>query len=64
MRRAIIRTASSSTFNVSVTELLLGLNGTVATCQGLPDMMVIGDGPDDASRRAIKAIERRAGRAR
>jgi hypothetical protein len=57
MRRAIIRNGEQ--FNVSVTELLPGPNGTVATCQELPDLMVIGDDPDDALRRAFKAIERR-----
>ena len=62
MRRAIIRNGEQ--FNVSVTELLPGANGTVATCQELPDLMVIGDDPDDALRRAVKAIERRAGRAK
>jgi hypothetical protein len=62
MRRAIIRNGEQ--FNVSVTELLPGPNGTVATCQELPDLMVIGDDPDDALRRAVKAIERRAGRAK
>jgi hypothetical protein len=36
----------------------------VATCQELPDLMMIGDDPDDALRRALKAIERRAGRAK
>ena len=62
MRRAIIR--NGERFNVSVTELLPGPNGTVATCQELPDLIVIGDDPDDALRRAVKAIERRAGRAK
>ena len=62
MRRAIIRNGEQ--FNVSVTELLPGPNGTVATCQELPDLIVIGDDPDDALRRAVKAIERRAGRAK
>jgi len=61
MRRPIIRNGEQ--FNVSVTELLPGPNGTVATCQELPDLIVIGDDPDDALRRAVKAIERRAGRA-
>ena len=40
MRRAIIRNGEQ--FNVSVTELLPGPNGTVATCQELPDLIVIG----------------------
>ena len=62
MRRPIIRNGEQ--FNVSVTELLPGPNGTVATCQELPDLIVIGDDPDDALRRAVKAIERRAGRAK
>ena len=45
--------------NVSVTALLPGANCTPATCHELPDLMVIGDDPDDALRRAFKAIERR-----
>ena len=62
MRYAIIRNGEQ--YNVSVTEILPGANGTVATCQELPDLMVIGDDPDDALRGALKAIERRAGRAK
>jgi hypothetical protein len=62
LRRAII--CNSEQFNLSVTELLPGPNGTVAICQELPDLMVIGDDPDDALRRAVKAIERRVGRAK
>ena len=61
-RRTIVR--NGEPFNVSVTELLPGPNGTVATCQALPDLIVIGDDPTDALRRAVKAIERRAGGAR
>jgi hypothetical protein len=34
----------------------------VATCRELPDLLEIGDDADDALRRALKAIERRAGR--
>jgi hypothetical protein len=50
-------------YNVSVTALLPGANCTLATCHELPDLMVIGDDADDALRRAVKAIQRRASRA-
>ena len=33
--------------NVSVTALLPGANCTPATCHELPDLMVIGDDPDE-----------------
>ena len=45
-------------FTVLVTELLPGPRGTVATCRELPDLLEIGDDPDDALRRAVKTIER------
>jgi hypothetical protein len=50
-------------YNVSVTALLPGASCTLATCRELHDPMVIGDDPEDALRRAVKAIQRRAGRA-
>jgi hypothetical protein len=57
MRYAIIRNGGQ--YNVSVTEILPGANGTVATCRELPDLMKIGDDHDDALRRMVAAIERR-----
>ena len=45
-------------FTVLVTELLPGPRGTVATCGELPDLLGIGEDPDDALRRAVKTIER------
>jgi hypothetical protein len=45
MRRAIIR--NGERFNVSVTELLPGPAGTVATCQELPDLMFAAGGQGD-----------------
>ena len=49
---------------MSVTEVIRGANGTVATCRELPELLQIGDDHDDAMRRAVKAMERRAGRAK
>jgi len=57
MRYAIIRNGEQ--YNVSVTEILPGANGTVATCRELPDLMKIGDDHDDALGRMVGAIERR-----
>jgi len=57
MRYAIIRNGGQ--YNVSVTEILPGANGTVATCRELPDLMKIGDDHDDALHRMVEAIERR-----
>ena len=57
MRYAIIRNGEQ--YNVSVTEILPGANGTVATCRELPDLMKIGDDHDDALRRMVETIERR-----
>ena len=57
MRYAIIRNGEQ--YNVSVTEILPGANGTVATCRELPDLMKIGDDHDDALHRMVAAIERR-----
>ena len=57
MRYAIIRNGEQ--YTVSVTEILPGANGTVATCRELPDLMKIGDDHDDALHRMVKAIERR-----
>ena len=57
MRYAIIRNGEQ--YNVSVTEILPGANGTVAICRELPDLMKIGNDHDDALRRMVEAIERR-----
>ena len=57
MRYAIIRNGEQ--YNVSVTEILSGANGTVAICRELPDLMKIGNDHDDALRRIVEAIERR-----
>ena len=57
MRYAIIRNGEQ--YNVSVTEILSGANGTVATCRELPGLMKIGDDHDDALGRLVEAIERR-----
>jgi hypothetical protein len=57
MRHAIMR--NGERYNVSVTEILPGANGTVATYQELPGLMKIGDDHDDALRRMVEAIERR-----
>jgi hypothetical protein len=57
MRYAIIRNGEQ--YSVSVTEILSGANGTVATCRELPGLMKIGDDHDDALRRIIETIERR-----
>jgi hypothetical protein len=57
MRYAIIRNGEQ--YNVSVTEILPGANGTVATCRELPNLMKIGDDHDDALHRMVEAIERR-----
>jgi hypothetical protein len=62
MRHAIVHKGEH--YNVSVTEVLAGPNGTVATCRELPDLLEIGDDADDALRRAVTATERRAGPAR
>jgi hypothetical protein len=62
VRHTIIRNGEQ--YNVSVREILPGANGTVATCRELPGLMKIGDDHDDALRRMVEAIERRAGRAR
>jgi hypothetical protein len=62
MRHTIVHNGEQ--YNVSVTEAILGANGTVATCRELPELLQIGDDHDDAMRRAVKAIERRAGRAK
>jgi hypothetical protein len=62
MRHSIIR--NSEQYTVSVTKLLPGAKGTVATCRELPDLMEIGDDHDDALRRVVKVIERRARRRR
>jgi hypothetical protein len=37
-------------YNVSVTEILPGANGIVATCRELPDLMKIGDDHDNVLR--------------
>jgi hypothetical protein len=57
MRHSIIR--DGDRYNVSVTEVLPGANGTVAICRELPDLLEIGNDPDDALRRAVKAIDKR-----
>jgi hypothetical protein len=49
---------------VSVTEVIPRVNGTVATCRELLEVLQISDDHDDVMRRAVKAIERRAGRAK
>jgi hypothetical protein len=61
MRHTIVHNGEQ--YNVSVTEVILGA-GTVATCRELREPLQIGDDHDDAMRRAVKAIERRAGRAK
>jgi len=58
MRYAIIRNGEQ--YNVCVTEILPGANGTVATCRELPGLMKIRDDHDDALRRMVETIERRA----
>jgi hypothetical protein len=56
MKREIER--NGETFTLSATELIPGPRGTVATCHEFPDLLEIGDDPDDALRRATKAVER------
>jgi hypothetical protein len=37
-----------------------GAGGTTATCRECPELLELGDDPDDALRRMREAIERRA----
>jgi hypothetical protein len=58
MRRAV--EVNGRTYTISATVVLQGRRGTVATCNELPDLMELGDNPDDALRRAADGVERMA----
>ena len=51
-------------YNVLINLLMPGAGGTTATCREYPELLELGDDPDDALRRMVEAIEQRAGRAR
>ena len=50
-------------YNVLINLLMPGEGGTTATCREYPELLELGDDPDDALRRMVEAIEQRAGRA-
>ena len=47
-------------YNVLINVLMPGAGGTTATCRECPELLELGDDPDDALRRMREAIERRA----
>ena len=47
-------------YNVLINVLMPGAGGTTATCRERPELLELGDDPDDALRRIVEAIERRA----
>ena len=48
--------------NILINPLMPGAGGTTATCRERPELLELGDDPDDALRRIVEAIEQRAGR--
>ena len=50
----------SERYNVLINVLMPGAGGTTATCGKCPELLELGDDPDDALRRMREAIERRA----
>jgi predicted RNase H-like HicB family nuclease len=46
-------------YNISINVLMPGAGGTTATCRECPELLELGDDPDDALRRIREAIERR-----
>ena len=48
-------------YNILINVLMLGAGGTTATCRERPELLELGDDPDDALRRIVEAIEQRAG---
>ena len=49
-------------YNILINVLMQGAGGTTATCRECPELLELGDDPDDALRRIVEAIEQRAGR--
>jgi predicted RNase H-like HicB family nuclease len=47
-------------YNVLINVLMPGTGGTTATCRECPELLELGDDPDDALRRMREAMERRA----
>jgi hypothetical protein len=47
-------------YNILINVLTPGTGGTTAACRECPELLELGDDPDDALRRMIEAIERRA----
>jgi predicted RNase H-like HicB family nuclease len=50
-------------YNILINVLMPGAGGTTATCRECPELLELGDDPDDALRRMREAIEQRAGHA-
>ena len=48
-------------YNILINVLMPGAGGTTATCRECPELLELGDDPDDALRRMVEAIEQRAG---
>ena len=47
-------------YNILIKVLMQGAGGTTTTCRECPELLELGDDPDDALRRIVEAIERRA----
>jgi len=60
MKRAVVR--NGRTYTLSAMQILPGPRGTVAICRELPDLLELGDNPNDALHRATEVVERCASR--
>ena len=50
----------SERYNILINVLMPGARSTTATCRECLELLELGDDPDDALRRMVEAIERRA----
>jgi predicted RNase H-like HicB family nuclease len=58
-----VRSFTRASYNILINVLMPGAGGTTATCRECPELLELGDDPDDALRRMREAIEQRAGHA-
>ena len=58
MVRSIVR--KGERYNILINVLMQGAGGTTATCRKCPELLELGDDPDDALCRMREAIECRA----